>query len=62
MNPTRDIGTQEASLLFPEIALVREVRSGAVWNWLGDGWADFRATWTVSALYAATFVLGGFSD
>lgn len=60
MNSDIDAGMQEAKLLFPEIALVKEARSGAVWKWLDAGWADFRATWRVSALYAATFVLGGF--
>lgn len=42
-----------------EIALVQNVTTEDVWNWLSKGWHDFRCSWLIGMTYSAGFVIIG---
>ncbi|WP_025897990.1 DUF2189 domain-containing protein [Sneathiella glossodoripedis] len=46
--------------LVREMALVQQVGTDDVWNWLRAGWIDLKDNLAVSIPYAAIFVLTGF--
>jgi len=47
------------SFLVPEMALVKQVETDDVFQWLAKGWEDTKALKDVSLLYAALFLLVG---
>ncbi|MGB0671155.1 MAG: DUF2189 domain-containing protein [Rhodospirillales bacterium] len=50
----------EFPMLIDELRLVKTRPTDAVWQWLGRGWADTKACWSVSATYAFLFTLVDF--
>lgn len=52
-------GPNNGTFLVDEIALVREVGTEDVWKWLSAGWSDLKVNTTISASYAALFILSG---
>ncbi|MEH6401911.1 MAG: DUF2189 domain-containing protein [Sneathiella sp.] len=51
--PKRDL------FLIKEMALVGEIATEDVWQWLAAGWSDLKANFAVSVSYAALFIIFG---